>query len=93
MLSIISERGRNLVPWIGSGNSGIDIVEISNALLSEKGEASSIAIANELFQTYSTLSSEQRLDFFLALAEQFCADIEQVEKAANAFLLDRKSVV
>jgi malonyl-CoA decarboxylase len=87
MLSIISERGRNLVPWIGSGNSGIDIVEISNALLSEKGEASSIAIANELFQTYSTLSSEQRLDFFLALAEQFCADIEQVEKAANAFLL------
>ena len=31
MLSIISERGRNLVPWIGNGNSGIDIVEISNA--------------------------------------------------------------
>lgn len=87
MLSIISERGRNIVPWIGNGNSGIDIVEISKALLSEKGEASSIAIANELFQTYATLSSEQRLDFFLALAEQFCADIERVEKAANAFLL------
>ncbi|MCP4182390.1 MAG: malonyl-CoA decarboxylase [Hyphomicrobiales bacterium] len=87
MLSIISERSRHLVPWIGNGDSGIDIVEITNALLSEKGGASSIAIAIELFHTYSALSSEQRLDFFLALAEQFCADIKQVEKAANAFLL------
>ncbi len=86
MLSIISERGRNLVPWLGHGNSGVGVVELSRALLSEKGEASNIAIAIELFQTYSNLSSEQRLEYFLMLAIEFCADMDMVEKTARAFL-------
>ena len=86
MLSVIAERGRNLVTWPGSENSDHSVVELSQALLSEKGEASSIAIASELFTAYEKLSDEQRLAYFVTLADEFCADADRVQKAADAFL-------
>ena len=88
MLSVIAERGRNLVTWPGSENSDHSVVEISQALLSEKGEASSIALASQLFESYEKLSEQQQLAYFVTLAEEFCADAKLVEETATAFLKD-----
>jgi len=86
MLSVIAERGRNLVTWPGSENSDHSVLDLSQALLSEKGEASSIAIASELFTAYEKLNDQQQLAYFVTLAQEFCADEKRVQKTAAAFL-------
>jgi len=86
MLSVIAERGRNLVTWPGAGTNNHSVVDLSHALLSEKGEASSIALASELFDSYEKLGQDQQLVYFTTLAEEFCADAERVRKTAAAFL-------
>jgi len=88
MLSVIAERGRNLVTWPGTDKNDRSVGALSHALLSEKGEASSIAIASELFESYGKLDEKQKLAYFLVLAEEFCADVNQVQKTAETFLND-----
>ncbi len=87
MLSVIAERGRNLVAWPMSQQSGkASIVDLSHALLSEKGEASSIAIASEVFAIYDEMSDNQRLEYFHVLAKEFSADMSVVKHAVLQFL-------
>lgn len=87
MLSVIAERGKNLVAWPAGQQSGkASIVDLSHALLSEKGEASSIAIASEVFALYKAMSDDQRLEYFYVLSKEFNADVDTVKQAAAGFL-------
>ena len=87
MLAAIAERGRNFIVWpAGEQDSEHCIEDLSNALLSEKGEASSIAIASELFAAYDALSDDERLEYFLTLASDFGADAAEVKQFANQFI-------
>jgi len=87
MLLSIAERGRKFIVWpAGEQNDDHCIEDLSNALLSEKGEASSIAIASQLFAAYDGLLDDQRLEYFLTLASDFGADSAEVKQIANQFI-------
>ncbi len=86
LLNVIAERGRNLVvgPSVEIGEDKAPL-EIAEALLSVKGEASGVALASELFDSYDRLNPEGRLDFFRALADQFGVDLATLKKVVAAF--------
>ncbi len=58
-----------------------DLVRTADALLSERGEASGVALAKELLDGYASLSGEARKAFLLALAQRFGAERAGLDRA------------
>ena len=83
LLTEISERGRKL---IGAGSPGrsSDIAVLCDALLSGRGEASGVAIAQDIVERYHALDEAGRLAFFQTLHDQFGPDKGRVEQALAA---------
>ncbi|MGF1618996.1 MAG: malonyl-CoA decarboxylase [Rhodomicrobiaceae bacterium] len=87
LLSAISDRGRQLLDLSGIASSQDETVEgLSEALLSGRGEASGVALAQQILALYRELNDEQRLEFFRFLAGSFGPDPEQVATTARAYL-------
>jgi malonyl-CoA decarboxylase len=63
-------------------------VSLCHALLSERGEASGAAVAQEALAAYRMLSGPALSAFFDVLAEEFSPDPEEVGKAADAYRQD-----
>ncbi|MBI5110729.1 MAG: malonyl-CoA decarboxylase [Rhodovulum sp.] len=88
LLQSISERGRGLLdrrrepPGQVHSDSLVDLCE---ALLSGRGEASGTALAREILQRYDELKTGPRIAFFEALATRFGPDRAKVDKAIKAF--------
>ncbi len=88
LLSTISERGRTLLRRAGSSDTRQDpseLVELCEALLSGRGEASGTAMAREVLDRYHHLDDAGRLTFFEALARDFGADREKLAQAIEAW--------
>lgn len=85
LLTAIGERGRNLVDLNQASSEKKDLADIAQSLLSQKGEASGIALASEFFSIYENLDDAARDSFFSALAEQFGPDLMEVEKLIADF--------
>ena len=54
---------------------------LAEALLSERGEASGVALARELLGVYTEASEDVKLQFLLLLAERFGVDAKRIESA------------
>ncbi|MCP4937536.1 MAG: malonyl-CoA decarboxylase [bacterium] len=80
LLVAIGERGRNLVDLQQASPQSKDLPAIAKALLSQKGEASGIALADDFFSLYEKLETAELDHFFNILAEQFGPDIDSVRK-------------
>ena len=63
-------------------------VSLCHALLSERGEASGAAVAQEALAAYRMLSGPALSAFFDVLAEEFSPDPEAVGEAADAYRQD-----
>jgi len=61
---------------------GTDMRFLCRHLLSERGEASQTALAQEIINTYSTMNSAQRLVFFEMLCREFSPDEAAIRRAA-----------
>ncbi len=89
LLSAVAERGRALLgrlEWpVGGANKSADVADICEALLSSRGEASGVAMAQEAFDRYASLAPDQKLEFFNALATKYGPDHEALERALRAF--------
>src|ERR1700704_4746135 len=88
LLSSISERGRNLLRRAGSSDDKQDaseLVELCEALLSGRGEASGTAMAREVLDRYRHLDKDGRLTFFEALARNYGPDREKLAEAIEAW--------
>lgn len=83
-------RGRNLLLRTRADDLDVDLVSLSEILLSRRGEAAGVAIAERLLNKYRASSEEARTSFHLALARRFGSDLERLKRAAQAFLTDRK---
>ena len=73
LLSTISERGRTLLRRGGSSDTREDaseLLELCEALLSGRGEATGTAMAREVLDRYHDLDTAGRLSFFAALARE-----------------------
>ncbi|SDJ33387.1 malonyl-CoA decarboxylase [Bradyrhizobium lablabi] len=88
LLSTISERGRTLLRRGGSSNARQDaseLLELCEALLSGRGEASGIAIARDVFDGYRELDAAGRQSFFAALARDYGPDREKLSQAIESW--------
>ena len=71
----------NLMRLVGAG--GPDLVQLAEALLSERGESSGMALAAELLAAYAAQPVEARLAFLLALANRYGADRARLARAVE----------
>src|SRR5437660_1908691 len=88
LLATISERGRTLLRRGGSSDAKEDadgLVELCEALLSGRGEASGTAMAREVLDRYHDLDAAGRRAFFEVLVRDFGPDREKVAKAIEAW--------
>ncbi len=85
LLLSISERGRMLIDRGQTIHGDAGAVQLAELLLTQKGEASGLAIADKFFEVYASLDEEQRAEFFSALSLQFGPDLDAVSRAIAAF--------
>jgi malonyl-CoA decarboxylase len=84
LLTSISERGRTLLRRgapIDVKQSASDLIELCEALLSGRGEASGTAIAREVLDRYQNLDEAGRVAFFQTLARSYGPDQDKLLRA------------
>src|SRR5260370_23743695 len=62
-----------------------DLVELCEELVSERGEASGVALAREILNRYVELTTGPRIAFFEALAQNFGPDHARLTAATAAW--------
>ena len=88
LLASISERGRTLLRRGGSSDANEDasyLIELCEALLSSRGEASGTAMAREVLDRYRHLDEAGQLAFFATLAKTYGPDPERLAQAIAAW--------
>jgi malonyl-CoA decarboxylase len=89
IIATITDRGRDLFglrqsrPAETAAGRGETLAELCETLLGGKGEASGTAMARRVLDIYETLSREEQLIFFEALAEDFGPDEALFEAAVE----------
>lgn len=88
LLATISERGRTLLRRAGPSDDGQDaseLIELCEALLSGRGEASGTAMARDVLDRYHDLDPAERVTFFEKLARDFGPDREKLSQAIESW--------
>src|SRR5438046_9821622 len=88
LLASISERGRTLLRRNGQSDTkqdASDLIELCEALLSGRGEASGTAMAREVLDRYHGLDAGGRRSFFEALVRDLGPDREKVANAIDTW--------
>ena len=88
LLSTISERGHTLLRRVGSSDDKQDaagLIELCEALLSGRGEASGTAMARDVLDRYHHLDQDGRLAFFATLARDYGPDREKLSQAIETW--------
>src|SRR3984893_12159646 len=88
LMASISERGRTLLRRTGSTDGKQDasgLIELCEALLSGRGEASGTAMAREVLDRYRNLDDASRLSFFEALVRNYGPDRERLAQAIESW--------
>ncbi|MFD1910971.1 malonyl-CoA decarboxylase [Halodurantibacterium flavum] len=86
ILDTLTERGRALlggrtdVPLMAAP----DLAQLAEVLLSRRGEAAGVALADSLGRAYAAAARDQRLAFLILLAEKFGPDPARATEAMNA---------
>ncbi|MEM7423530.1 MAG: malonyl-CoA decarboxylase [Pseudomonadota bacterium] len=87
LLTSILDRGARLVDF--SATPGQAVLEgLCHELMSSKGEASSVVLANEILSRYAALKDDGALDFFRFMASGFDPSADAVSAAADAWAAD-----
>jgi malonyl-CoA decarboxylase len=88
LLTSISERGRTLLRRAGSSDAkptASDLIELCEAVLSGRGEASGTAMAREVLDRYHDLDEAGRITFFTALARSYGPDPDKLQQAIDSW--------
>ena len=87
LLNTVAEQGRQLLPWpLRNVDVTADIEELSQALVSVRGEASGVALAHQILTLYQGLPPEGKDTYFRFLAEKLGPDVTKVATAATAYI-------
>jgi len=90
-ISSITERGlaiSGLLPASDQKYPAIALIELCHILLTSRGEASGIALSQEILSRYRHLEHSEKAIFFDALYYEFSAEAQCVEQAARDYLND-----
>ena len=88
LLTSISERGRTLLRRAGSSDAkqtASGLLELCEALLSGRGEASGTAMAREVLDRYQDLDEAGRIAFFQTLARSYGPDQARLAQAIDTW--------
>ncbi len=90
MLNSITERGRALLDRTRDrrGDAAArseSLAELCEHLLTGRGEASGVALAEEILANYAALTTGPRIAFFEALANRFGPDRDKLDAAITAW--------
>ncbi len=95
MLQTITERGRQLLSPGAARDNGRDpvaaIEALCDALLSSRGEASGMALADDILERWRNLDGDKQHQFMRLLAEKFGPRTERLEAAIDAYQTKRGS--
>ncbi len=89
-LSSVMEVGRELLakrrlPLPSRASSVESLVALCEELLEHRGEASGLALAVEISESYRQLTEPERLDFFSSLANDFDVDDKKIIQALSRY--------
>jgi malonyl-CoA decarboxylase len=86
LLQSIADRSRSLISRRETSRGRSDgIAELCEALVSGRGEASGVALANEILDDYAELTTGPRIAFFETLAQTFGHDRARIDAAIAAW--------
>ena len=89
LLSSIADRTRLLLgrrEWsVDPGQRAASLIDLCEALVSGRGEASGMAMAREILDRYEDLDTPARITFFEALAEKFGPDHDKLANIVEAW--------
>lgn len=88
LLNTVADQGRQFLPAALRGGRKEDITALAQALVSSRGEASGVAIARQILDTYRMLGPDEQRAFFRLLADTLKPEPDAVRSAARAFLAD-----
>lgn len=86
LLNTLTGRGRSLL-GLSSGSPAMtkaELIGLGETLLSRRGEATGVALANTLLAGYAAASEADQLAFLTALADLFGPDMPQLDDALAA---------
>lgn len=83
LLTTLTERGRSLLGLSNGARamSQAELIGLGETLLSRRGEATGVALANTLLAGYSAAAEADQLAFLNALADLFGPDMEELNAA------------
>lgn len=87
----IAERGRSLINRRRNHAriQTIQLADVFEMLLAGRGEASGLALAQEVLNRWRKADKASRLEFLKLLAERFGLDNRRLEDAINRYLEDK----
>ncbi|HEX2135037.1 MAG TPA: malonyl-CoA decarboxylase [Microvirga sp.] len=91
LIDALTERGRSLLGRRETqqiARAGGDLASLGESLLSRRGEASGVALAQALLTSYEAAGPAERLAFLQALADRFGPDRRKVEQAIEVLKRD-----
>ena len=93
LLQNISDRGRLLMGLRRNGGipEHADFAAQCEALLGGRGEASGLALAQDILAMWQRADAAERLRYLQILAAQFGPDMERLEQAVEAWQQDRSA--
>lgn len=83
LMSRVSAAGRSLQSWKGRGNQSLG--DLCADLLSGRGEATGLAVAEEIYQRFESLDAAGQHDFFDELRTRFAVNEVAMERAIEAW--------
>ncbi len=86
LLDSVADRGREILARRRDQREVRSIGHLCRELISERGEASGVALAREVVELWAGMDESQRLAFFELLAAELPPDGEAIAAAAHAYL-------
>ena len=85
IIDTVAERGRELL-GLDKGDIGKqDLPALCRQLLAGEGEASGIALSQEILRRYAAMNKDDKLAFFQLLAQDFAPDLEKILAAVKDY--------
>jgi malonyl-CoA decarboxylase len=88
LLNSVLERGTRALTFVNKGWRDQPIDALCESLLSQRGEASGVSLADAVLTAFDGLTPEGKQDFFHVLAERFDIDGEALQAIAGEFVAD-----
>lgn len=91
VIDSIADRGRELLGLDSDAARGKSLHVLCLQLLAGQGEASGIALSQEILRIYSVANDAEKLHFFQMLAQEFDPNLDQLQTAMSRYLDTRSA--